>query len=108
MVEQFKIWRNPLPTPVTNIGLIQKENEAMKKQLDYLSNYTERENIHIINLPKSVELADLANFICALCSVFDLVVFEMPIIIYHDHQTAAPRPAAGARPRFTSSLDAQL
>lgn len=84
-----------------------KENEAMKKQLDYLSNYTQRENIHIINLPKSVELADPANFICA-CGVFDLVICEMPIIIDHVHQTAVPRPAAGARLRFTSSLDAQL
>ncbi len=48
-----------------------KENEAIKKQLDYLSNYRQRENIPIFGLPESVEMPKPADFVCnLLCEVF--------------------------------------
>uniref|UniRef100_A0A3Q3GSZ6 Reverse transcriptase domain-containing protein n=1 Tax=Labrus bergylta TaxID=56723 RepID=A0A3Q3GSZ6_9LABR len=79
---------------------LSKENEAMKKQLDYLSNYTRRENISIIGLPESAEMPESANFVSNLLrEVFGPNAFEMPIITDRAHWTAGPRPSAGDRPR---------
>ena len=82
------------------VARLTKENEAMKKQLDYLSNYTRRENIRIIGLPESAEMPKPADFVCNLLrEVFGPNAFEMPIIIDRVHRTAAPKPPADAKPR---------
>lgn len=71
-----------------------KENEAVKKQLDYPSNCTRRENIRTIGLPE--ERPKPADFVCNLVrDVFGLNAFEMPIID-PVHCTSAP---ADAKPR---------
>uniref|UniRef100_A0A3Q3E4R0 Uncharacterized protein n=1 Tax=Labrus bergylta TaxID=56723 RepID=A0A3Q3E4R0_9LABR len=71
---------------------LSKENEAMKKQLDYLSNYTRRENICIIGVPESAEMPEPANFVSSLRREgFGPNAFEMPSIIDRAHRTAVPR-----------------
>lgn len=92
--------KNPSPKPVTGtwscMGQLTEENEAMKKQLDYLSNFTQRENICIIGLPESAEMPDPTNFISRLLlQDFGPIAFEIPIIIGR----IEPRPMAGDRPR---------
>lgn len=76
---------------------LMKENEAMKKQLDHLSNYTRRENIHIIGLPESVEMLKPADFVCTY--IFGPNASEMPVIIDRVHQTNTQKPPADTKPR---------
>lgn len=69
----------------------------MKIQLDYLNNYTQRDNFHIIGLPESVEMPKPADFVFNLLrEVFCPNAFEMPVIIDYVQRT---KPPTDAKPR---------
>lgn len=73
---------------LVTVAWLMKGNEGMKKQLDHLSNYTRRENIHIIGLPESVEMLKPADFVC-MSSVTFLALMPLKCLLL---LTASTKP----------------
>ena len=73
-----------------------KENDALKEKVEYLENYTRRQNIRIVGIPEDAEGPRPSEFITRLLiDVLGEDSFEKPPSVDRAHRSLAPKSTGG-------------